>query len=68
MYVRVTIPIEISMVLEDVATVDEAKEQVKSICADDPSIVSQAIDCAADLCITLEAGKPPRKSGGELKE
>ena len=42
---NITIPITISMVIElDKFNLEEAVEQVKSICFDDPSIITEAIN------------------------
>jgi len=54
-FVRVTIPITITMVLEDVSLVDDAREQVAEICFMDPTIVRNAIlETQGDIELTLE--------------
>ena len=44
MKVKISIPIDIVMELDDVENVHDAKEQVKSICRDDPSIIVTALE------------------------
>ena len=43
MKVRISIPIIITMELDDIKDLDDAKEQVSSICFDDPSIIVETI-------------------------
>ncbi len=53
MKVKISIPVTIEMELDDVENVHDAKEQVKSICRDDPSIIVAAIkDTEAPIFMT----------------